>query len=300
MTNLSQNSNLFTNDKLIDLTPKEKLNLILGQDFELIFDSKLKGQFNMDFDFDRVNKFNEYNNSFPNNLLPNNSLPNNKTKSMLRFYGWEPYCLSLGYNQKEENILLDNLKQKKYDLVRRPTGGRAVFHSNELTYSCVFDLSECTKGFIDLGYLDSTKNYTHRDFYQDIHLILVELFANIPNIEDKLDFSKKDTNFKSHYKSVSSMSCFTSSARFEITSQNKKIVGSAQRLFGNILLQHGSILLGREHLEIVDFLNIKLEDKPNFINELEKSSISLSEIAGRDISFEEITDVIKSQLEKVS
>jgi len=295
LTNLSQNSNIFIDNKLINLSPKEKLNLILGEDFELIFDSKLKGQFNMDFDFGRVNEFNEFNefNKFNNESKLNSKI---QTKSMLRFYGWEPYCLSLGYNQKEENILVNNLALKKYDLVRRPTGGRAVFHSNEITYSCVFDLTATTQRLISIGYLNTTVNYTHRDFYQDIHLILVEIFSNIPNIGDKLDFSKKDTNFKSHYKSISSMSCFTSSARFEITSQNKKIVGSAQRLFGNILLQHGSILLGREHLEIVDFLNIKDEEKQNFKNELEKSSISLSEIADREISFEEITDIVKNQL----
>lgn len=286
MTNLNQINNLFIENRLGNLSPKEKLNLILGDDFELIFDVKLKGQFNMDFDFDRVNKFNENNNL--------NS--KNKITSMLRFYGWEPYCLSLGYNQKEENILVNYLQNKKYDLVRRPTGGRAVFHSNELTYSCVFDLSITTKRLIDNGYLDSNVNYTHRDFYQDIHMILVEIFSEIPNIEDKLDFSKKDTNFKTHYKSISSMSCFTSSARFEITSQNKKIVGSAQRLFGNILLQHGSILLGKEHLEIVDFLNIKEEEKTNFINELENSSISLSEIAKREISYDEVIEVVKSKL----
>ncbi|WP_456442808.1 lipoate--protein ligase family protein, partial [Caldithrix abyssi] len=53
---------------------------------------------------------------------------------VLRFYGWQPYCLSLGYHQDEKFIDFSALEQKGYHAVRRPTGGSAILHSEELTY----------------------------------------------------------------------------------------------------------------------------------------------------------------------
>ena len=54
-----------------------------------------------------------------------------------RFYSWNPFCLSLGFHQSADDVNYHNLTKDGIDLVRRPTGGRAVFHSGEITYSVV-------------------------------------------------------------------------------------------------------------------------------------------------------------------
>jgi len=59
-------------------------------------------------------------------------------RPVLRFYGWKPYCISLGFHQSSNNIDVESLGKKGYELVKRPTGGRAIFHSEELTYSVIF------------------------------------------------------------------------------------------------------------------------------------------------------------------
>lgn len=71
---------------------------------------------------------------------------------------------------------------------------------------------------------------------------------------DDLEFSRSQPDFRSHYELEESASCFSASALNELTWQRRKLIGSAQRRFGSILLQHGSLLLGDAHLEIIDLL----------------------------------------------
>jgi len=59
----------------------------------------------------------------------------------LRFYGWSPWAVSLGTMQRETHLDLDALSRNTVDRVRRPTGGRAILHANDITYSCVFSIA---------------------------------------------------------------------------------------------------------------------------------------------------------------
>ena len=66
-----------------------------------------------------------------------------KSPPTLRFYGWEPPCLSIGYSQSMEGeVDVDKCREVGVDFVRRPTGGRAILHADELTYSVVASQSE--------------------------------------------------------------------------------------------------------------------------------------------------------------
>jgi lipoate-protein ligase A len=56
---------------------------------------------------------------------------------VFRVYQWNPFCISLGYHQKEDSLDLKMCRQEGVDVVRRPTGGRAVFHALEVTYAVV-------------------------------------------------------------------------------------------------------------------------------------------------------------------
>src|SRR5690348_8074490 len=62
--------------------------------------------------------------------------------STLRFYAWEPGCLSVGYAQPAADALYEKLEMNGWDIVRRLTGGRAILHIDELTYSIVTPLDD--------------------------------------------------------------------------------------------------------------------------------------------------------------
>lgn len=245
------------------------LNEIFGSEFELIHSGHCDGQYNMDFDYNRAMEVAE-----------------GKALPMLRFYGWNPWTLSLGYNQSEESINKEECEKRGFGLVRRPTGGRAVLHAEELTY-CVA---------VNLG-----SNRSANDLYREIHRFLLgglKKLTQSTEIANELDFEKSQPDFKDFYRqSGYSVSCFASSARYEIAYKNRKIVGSAQRLFGDTLLQHGSILLGNAHEQLAYIAKVDTEEKKAaLLKYIQNHSISLSEICGREISYNESLSAILNNL----
>ena len=210
------------------------------------------------------------------------SCSDGKALPMFRLYGWKPWCVSLGANQKESDILIDECTARGFDLVRRPTGGRAVLHANEITYSIVIPMQP---------------DFSVHDIYREIHIILLNALRNLGCAG--LDFEKSQPNFNALYKREDvAVSCFASSARYEIEHQGRKVVGSAQRLFGDTLLQHGSILIGDGH-ELLAFISkVKSEESRNILLDyIQKHSITIDEILGRKVSYEECSAVIMDYLE---
>lgn len=231
---------------------------VFGGEFEVIRTGFSTGQENMDFDMDRTRA-----------VAEGTEMP------MFRLYGWEPWAVSLGANQKEEDINKDSCEKLGFDIVRRPTGGRAVLHANELTYSVVLNLPN---------------EMTVHDLYREIHSVLLKSFHRLGIA---LEFEKAQPNFKEFYKeSAMSVSCFASSARYEISNESRKIVGSAQRLFGKTLLQHGSILIGSGHEKLAEVTNIADDKKPILLDYINSHSSTLSEVANREITFEECEQAI--------
>ncbi len=241
----------------------DKYRSLFGQEFEFINHRKCDGQFNMDFDYQRTGE-----------------VKTGKALPMLRLYAWHPWTLSLGYNQKSTDIDYSLLHQKGFGMVCRPTGGRAVLHANELTYSVVLNLVE---------------NYSMQDVYRDIHILLVNAFKRLGAA---LDFERSQPNLHEFYKrNDMSVSCFASAARYEIEYEGRKIVGSAQRLFGRTLLQHGSIILGSGHEEIADIIKADSPQKREALrNYLSAKSSSLSESVGREITYEECAVAIEEEI----
>ncbi|MCL5991860.1 MAG: lipoate--protein ligase family protein [Bacteroidetes bacterium] len=237
-----------------------ELTHFFGEKFEFIDSGFSTGQFNMDFDVQRTI-----------DVAEGKALP------MFRVYGWIPWAVSLGYNQKEEDIDKEKCEKKGFDLVRRPTGGRAVLHANEITYSVVVNLPD---------------GRTIHDIYREIHTILLKAFISMGC--KNIGFQKAQTDFREHYKSPGmSVSCFTSSARYEIEYEGRKVVGSAQRLFGKTLLQHGSILLSKGHEQIADVIKSKNEsDREKLRGYLSNHSSTLEESASREISHDECRETI--------
>lgn len=214
-------------------------------------------QFNMDFDYSLLNE-----------------LDNNDFDAFFRIYAWKPYSISLGMNQKEEEIDKINLENDGYKLVRRPTGGRAVFHANELTYS----------------YICRLDTYSKSKIYELIH---IEFDKILNSIGIQSDFVKANSDFQSIYKSSDSRSiCFASSAKYEIEIKGRKLIGSAQRVVDNKLLQHGSIPIDNTHLEIVNYLNT--QDKDRLKSLLASKSTSIGEQNPNIKSYQDFAKIIKN------
>jgi lipoate-protein ligase A len=217
------------------------------------------GKYNMDFDLELVERCKADDVSF------------------LRFYRWKPYAISLGYNQSANDFRLNYQKcnDDGIDVVTRPTGGRAVLHSDELTYSVVFKSARPV-----------------RDLYRDISLdILNGLKTLDPNLND-LAFTKETPDLLKLAKTGMYNLCFNSQVKYEINHKGRKLVGSAQRKFGNIVLQHGSILIGNHHKNIVNYLNISDNEKAKMLQEIEEKTVCLNNLISTEMSYEAATNAV--------
>jgi len=160
------------------------------------------------------------------------------SKPILRLYDWDPPCLSLGYSQSFSDVNIERLKELGWDVVRRLTGGRAVLHIDELTYSVIAPVNEPrVKGSIIESY---------RRLSQALLAVLNTLSVTA--------IAKKEYNFPTQPTKIAPV-CFEVPSKYEITVQGKKIIGSAQaRKYGGVL-QHGSLPLHGDLTRIIEVLN---------------------------------------------
>ncbi|MBL0060271.1 MAG: hypothetical protein IPP40_01940 [bacterium] len=183
---------------------------------------------------------------------------------LLSLYQWKVPTLSLGYHQDTDKIDLVKLNENHVPLVRRPTGGAAVLHSEELTYSIVIpDADDLRSGALLLEFVGRALTEGLRAVGVDAELeARGESLSPLPN----------------------RTSCFVRTSRWEVTAKGKKIVGSAQRRLGGALLQHGSILVGEDHLRIVDFLSVSREEDRALLRQRlsEKATCVENEIGSGD------------------
>jgi lipoate-protein ligase A len=178
-----------------------------------------------------------------------------------RFYGWQPWAITLGYNQKESDIDIARCRQAGIDVVRRPTGGRAVFHAEEFTYSFFAESSE-------------PNHLLYRMVHEVIRHALEALGIHA-------DFCRSTLSGSHGAPTGGAVSCFTASARYELQVQGRKLVGSAQRRTRSVLLQHGSLPLSGQHKELCRYIASSEEGAFDEIrSEMEKKTISLEEILG--------------------
>jgi lipoate-protein ligase A len=143
----------------------------------------------------------------------------------LRFYQWSPACLSLGYFQPFDVVNLDACRALGIEVVRRPTGGRAILHDRELTYSVTLPASELGH---DGGVLPS---------YYRLSLALQDGLRRL-GVPATLAPASAASSPGTH-----GPACFDRPSAHEILLAGRKLVGSAQMRRGGALLQHGSILI---------------------------------------------------------
>ncbi len=203
---------------------------------------------------------------------------------VVRLFRWTPWAVSLGYNQNPADIDAARCSRDGIDIVRRPTGGRAILHAEELTYSVVMPAGRA-------GVL-SVYNEISRALVHGLSLFGIDV-----------SLQKAQPDFPRMYRQVSSIPCFTSSARYEIEHGGRKLVGSAQRRFSDgehsVVLQHGSILLGPAHRRLVDYLAVGSEEALAGIRmEMEEKTTDLSEIRGAPVDPAELTRALRRGFEE--
>ena len=182
------------------------------------------GQFNMEFDIRLMRAFAE--GAFAREF--------GEGRCLWRFYRWSPAAVSLGRNQNPEEIDREQCNADGVDVVVRPTGGRAVFHADELTYSFF-----------------AATPLPNEVIYRMVHETIARALSKIGVAAE---FCRSQPDFRARYASPESVSCFTASARYELQVDGRKIVGSAQRRQGNVILQHGSLPLSARHRQISRYL----------------------------------------------
>ncbi|OQX88514.1 hypothetical protein B6D60_02080 [candidate division KSB1 bacterium 4484_87] len=206
-------------------------------------------------------------------IVPETNVP------VLRLYGWKPYAISLGYHQSAKEFKLEKCAQDNIDLVRRPTGGRAVFHAEEVTYSVIIPRGHC---FFSED-IFTTYNRISEGLLQGLH----QFGVNAELVHREEDEAKNGAYKKS-------VPCFSTSARYEIAFDGKKLVGSAQRRYENSILQHGSILTGEYHLNLAKY--VKLRDgitEEDFRQQLADKTITVSQILAKPVNWEALAAALR-------
>lgn len=210
---------------------------------------------------------------------------NDASPPTVRAFGWTPPAVSFGYAQRiGREVDAARCRQRGIHLVRRPSGGRAVLHWNELTYSvaCRGD--------------DPLLGGAIQESYRKISACLV---AGLQRLGVAARFEPRRTPVSSPRGEGLTSPCFSSTTQYEVTLDDRKIIGSAQRRLGGVLLQHGSLLLGPEHKRLIDLLPDRRQPlKERFRRELDRHTVSLSE-AGRPADFDTVARALRDGFEKI-
>jgi len=140
----------------------------------------------------------------------------------LRFYAWKPAAVSMGYFQKIEDPSLEEYKRQKITIVRRFTGGGAILHRNEITYS----LACSTHEFSAFKDITKTQQLVHEAIILGLH-----------NLGINAELERKQSKRPDPY------FCFVRPSKNDVVDDGRKIVGSAQRRKNRAFFQHGSILM---------------------------------------------------------
>ena len=190
----------------------------------------------------------------------------------VRFYGWSEPAITIGYSQKAEAELdLKRCRELGIAVVRRPTGGRALLHHRELTYSIVapMSLAPFSRG------LKATFGAVSEALLAGLQCL---------GLRGGLNTGKH----KSGSGPRRSPACFASLNHCEITVDGKKLVGSAQKRTAKAFLQHGSVIIESDHDLFTSLLKFEDEKQRTETRQrLLQSTTTLNRVCGREVSLEE-------------
>jgi lipoyl(octanoyl) transferase len=209
-----------------------------------------------------------------------------KIPPTIRFYGWNPATLSIGYFQKvEKEIELEAVKAHDLGFVRRPTGGRGVLHEHELTYSVI--VSE------EHPEMPKTVTEAYRVISEGIlrgfQSLGLEAYFAVPRTAEE----------KEALKSPRSAVCFDAPSWYELVVEGRKVAGSAQTRQKGVILQHGSILLDLDEDKLFSLFKYPSERvKERMQKAFKEKAVAINEISSRRIMIEEAKEAFKKGFEE--
>jgi len=197
-----------------------------------------------------------------------------RSQPTLRFFAWEPPCLSIGYNQAMNEVDIIRCQQAGVDVVRRPTGGRAILHTDELTYSIVAPQDEPR---VAGGVVESYRRLS-AGLVRGLRLLGVDVVQAEAGHGQGADVSA---------------ACFDVPSAYEITAGGKKLLGSAQVRRKGAVLQHGSLPLQGDITRICCYLVVLSEERRQELRrELRARATSLELILGWVVPFAQVVEAL--------
>lgn len=193
----------------------------------------------------------------------------------LRFYGFNPPTVTIGLSQAMSDDVIARIKARGFDVVRRPTGGRAVLHYKDLTYSFL----ACETGKGDYGILAQSVSAAYKQICKGLQLGLNELGINA-------ELGSSETAYR-HL-----ADCFLASTNADLQIGGKKLAGSAQLRRRGAVLQHGSIPLNLDQGLMLELLEGRTETTETDQN-AEIRHANLYDALGRAPALEELTKSFK-------
>ena len=209
-----------------------------------------------------------------------------KFPPVIRFYGWNPATLSIGYFQKvEKEIDMDIVKNLNLGFVRRPTGGRAVLHEHELTYSVIVSESHPE--------MPRTVTEAYRVISEGIlkgfHNLGLDAYFAVPKTEAD----------REALKTPHSAVCFDAPSWYELVVEGRKVAGSAQTRQKGVILQHGSILLDLDEdklFSLFKYPNDRVKERMQ--KAFKNKAVAINEISARKVSIDEAKKAFKVGFEE--
>ena len=188
----------------------------------------------------------------------------------LRLYAWNPPCLSLGHAQPFADVDIARLEQRGWEVVRRLTGGRAILHTDELTYSIIAPPDDpCVAGSVLESY----------------NRLAGALLRAVKSLEIPVEMQE----LVGHASSVTQTNpvCFEVPSTYEITVDGKKLIGSAQARKKEGVLQHGSLPLSGDLTRICQALVFESESaRENAAKRLLDRATNVESALGREVGWE--------------
>lgn len=191
----------------------------------------------------------------------------------LRLYAWQPACLSLGHGQPLADVDMERLSNHGWDVVRRPTGGRAILHTDELTYAVIGPKDEPRL----VG--DILTSYKRISGALMAALAIIGLPVQAQPQSPSLPNRSPDPV------------CFEVPSNYEITAGGKKLVGSAQARRAEGVLQHGTLPLHGDLSRITQALVYASEtERRQAAEKLLARATTAESVLGRSVSWEEAAE----------
>ncbi|MBS4191264.1 lipoate--protein ligase family protein [Bacillus sp. FJAT-49705] len=209
-----------------------------------------------------------------------------KIPPTIRFYGWNPATLSIGYFQKvDKEIDMEAVKANGLGFVRRPTGGRGVLHEHELTYSVI----------VSEEHPDMPKTVTEayrvisEGVLKGFHYLGMEAYFAVPKTDKERDSLKNPR----------SAVCFDAPSWYELVVEGRKVAGSAQTRQKGVILQHGSILLDIEEdklFSLFKYPNDRVKERMQ--KAFKNKAVAINEISKQRVTLEQAKEAFKQGFEE--